>query len=168
MADDGIHHVANQSTMPLTGWTGTALQSGNYRFYHSLTTKNSPDEVVAISNIARGITYNRRDADQKDTIYANGSNIGINTIKATTVEEFVALITANPLVVEYKLATETVEAYTTAQQTAYNKLKKLVLDKGTNYIWTETEGLNPNLQLTYKKSNLLRIENIESRLALLE
>lgn len=54
-------------------------------------------------------------------------------------------------------------------------LRKAKWFKGVNHLWTETENLEPNLKGTYKQSNNLRIkeqderlDNLESRLALLE
>lgn len=53
--------------------------------------------------------------------------------------------------IEYELAEEVIYPYTEEQAEAYNKLKNLKLYKGVNHIWTETDGLEPNLQLTYKR-----------------
>ena len=54
-------------------------------------------------------------------------------------------------------------------------LHKFRTEQGINHIWTEAEELEPNLEFTYKQSNLIKrkeqdakLENIESRLALLE
>lgn len=75
-----------------------------------------------------------------------------------------------PVIVEYELEEETIDPYTTAQQEAYNKLMNLLLYKGVNHIWTETDGLEPNLQLTYKRikqegvlqvSNTQQLNNLE-------
>ena len=79
-------------------------------------------------------------------------------------------------IVKYPLATPIYEKITDPNLISQlEALKKAKWFKGVNHWWTETENLEPVLKGTYKQSNNIknkerdeRLDNLESRLALLE
>lgn len=79
-------------------------------------------------------------------------------------------------IVKYPLATPTYEKITDSTLISQlEALRKAKWFKGVNHFWTETENLEPVLKGTYKQSNNIknkerdeRLDNLESRLALLE
>lgn len=122
------------------GWASSgAIGDGTYyRYTLSLGTKVSASEIIAISNYFKGITYNNRNSDYINTIYANG-NIGINTNVATSVSDFKTWLSNNPIEVEYIL--------TTSIEHNLN-YELLELHKGYNNI-TTNDDLEPNMSITY-------------------
>lgn len=70
----------------------------------------------------------------------------------TTVEEFIDWLENHNIIIYYGLKTPTTTEITdTTLISQLEALSSLLLYKGTNHIWTETDGLEPNLQLTYKR-----------------
>ena len=74
-------------------------------------------------------------------------------------------------VIEYELETETTEAYTSAQQTAYNKLKEMQSYYDLTYVAGTSDNTQPIITAHAKKSLKVmqnEIDSIESRLSVLE
>ena len=70
-----------------------------------------------------------------------------------------------------RLATETIESYTTTQQTAYTKLKEMQSYYDLTYVNGSSGNAQPIITVQAKKSLKVmqdEIDNIESRLSLLE
>ena len=154
LAEDGVHHVRGQVVVDGTESFDKAELSNNYwRFYRNLNTKDDDSNIVIQSNLFRGIAYNNRNADLNDTVYVSGTNLGINTNRVSTVAGLQAIFRETPAILQYELAEEIIDPYTEAQQEAYNKLQNIMLNQGINYIWCETDGVEPNLKLTYKQIN---------------
>ena len=86
-------------------WARGTIQD-YYRYTLSLDTLTSANTVLIYSTYYRGITYNNRNSDYFNTIYANG-NIGINTNVASTLTEFKSWLNDNNTIIYYVLATPT-------------------------------------------------------------
>lgn len=74
-------------------------------------------------------------------------------------------------VIEYELETETTEAYTSAQQTAYNKLKEMQSYYDLTYVAGTSDNIQPIITAHAKKSLKVmqnEIDSLESRLSVLE
>lgn len=173
LADDGVHHVRGQVVL-----------KGNERFSKSVNYEGS--YYLAWANIGNAERYvpflcNRATYVSSTTNYKIGCCLSDNamnlwlgdSVQFPNADIFKQYLTeqyenGTPIIIEYELAEEVIEPYTEAQAEAYNKLINLLLYKGVNHIWTNTDGLEPNLQLTYYKSNKLRLDSIEARLELLE
>ena len=96
-------------------------------------------------------------------------NLYFCTEPNTTLADFKEIIKNS--VIEYSLATETTEAYTPAQQTAYNKLKEMQSYYDLTYVVGSSNNAQPILTVQAKKSLKVindEISNINSRLTLLE
>lgn len=87
----------------------------------------------------------------------------------TTFKNWLAQKYANgtPLILEYELAEPETVSYTSEQQIAYNKLKKLQMYRLVNNI-DLIANEETNMRLDYKEDLQTQIKNIESRLTLLE
>lgn len=93
-----------------------------------------------------------------------------------SLDEWTQFVSENNLIVYHRLLNPTYEKITDPKLISQlEALRKAKWFKGINHWWTETENLEPNLKGTYKQSNNLRIkeqderlDNLESRLALLE
>ena len=54
-----------------------------------------------------------------------------------------------PMVLEYVLASEDIEAYTNEQQIAWNKIKELQSYKNTTIFSLSADDVNPNIRMKY-------------------
>lgn len=184
LADNGIHNVRKQ--LVLDGTENWAQGSSAKVFYLSLpnrTYSKSPKKGC-ISNYFIGIPYKTGLSGINKgeiTLFSSGSAINlalcelyINYDTTATVEQFKQFLadkyaSRNPVIVEFDAYEEIIEPYTQTQQAQYNALQNVLSYYGQTNVDTITaEDLKPMLTLDYKKSNRLRIENIESRLDLLE
>lgn len=115
----------------------------------------------------------------KQGYYLNTNNtlyIRIDSSVVSTVEQFKTWLSTHNLELYYVLLTPIYTQITDPTLISQlEALRKAKWFKGINHWWTETENLEPNLKETYKQSNNLRIkeqderlDNLESRLALLE
>lgn len=162
LAEDGVHHVRGQVVLDGTeNWILQNASAGQFLKRNSIggNVILSDKFKVKSSYTSSGKPYLR------GNLYAE---IGTEFLNEISVEAWKGWLQNNPVLVEYELDEETIDPYTPAQLESYNKLMNLMLYKGVNHIWTETDGLEPNLQLTYYKSNKERLNNIEARLELLE
>lgn len=170
LADDGVHHLFNQiildgtedwkiltSTVSYTQFTiaqsalSRAKRNGKVWSNYFIQTKN---DNPALNNVYVGYSY---------------FNVCLDNSIASTVKGFKSWLANkysnnNPVLIQYETRSEIIDAYTEAQQEAYNKLKNLMLYKDVNHIWTNTDGLEPNLQLTYKRiktNGVLQVSNTQ-------
>lgn len=167
LADDGVHHVRGKSILPNASKFNAITLDGVAGQYVVYSLPNGKPQGSAASNnfISNKLSYNYNRI-KKYTAYTIARSLVVLTDADDTLENFNSNIRGS--IVEYNLAEETIEPYTPAQAEAYNELKKILLNQGVNHIWCDTDGLEPNLQLTYYKSNKERLNNIEARLELLE
>ena len=181
LEDDGIHHKRGKIVLDGTeNWVDYTTQiEGYYKAY--CTTK----KTTALFGILTGLCTHFKIADVSLTATQAknllGSNqyalyISISNNVASNVTElktYLAEQYANgtPVIVEYELAQETTEAYTSAQQTAYNKLKEMQSYYDLTYVVGSSDNAQPILTAKAKKSLKVmndEISNLNSRLTLLE
>lgn len=175
LADDGVHHMRREVVLNGTeSWS--RVSAGNaYRFVcNDYTDAEIPETTETVGNLLSdkfvAVTAAATSGQTNGIAIASSAKLVIyydanNTVPTGQFKEWLA---SNNVKVEYELAEETIESYTEAQQEVYNELKKMMLYYGVNHIWTNTDGLEPDLQLQYYKSNKTRLNNIEARLELLE
>ena len=173
LADDGVHHVRGK--YEITG-------NEDITVYNTGSSTTLPAFNIPITNMAK-VTSTSLKSNGSCNYYrmmtqaeifnqdingiagrVNQNAVIIKNTEISTRADFVSAVkelhdNGTPIVVEHELATEIIDPYTPAQQEARNQLQKLMLNYGTNHIWTETEGLNPNIIVTYKKSNRIKNEN---------
>ena len=187
LADDGVHHMRGQvvldGSQDISKFNyNSALSTTDYNCFffsdNSIKQASNDTDVFVIADKLLGTPASQRTSNKLNCwinhLAAHLLGIHVpNTITDTT--ELKTWLTNNPITFEYVLEKEVIEPYTEAQAEAYNQLMNLMLYKGVNHIWTETDGLEPNLKVTYKQSNNIknkeqdeRLDNLESRLALLE
>ena len=181
LEDDGIHHKKLQLVFDGTeNWRQTTTLD-NYIAYNLTLEKNaikngSNDTSTneALCTIAKYNWYYNYLQENQFTL--NNDTLRIVTDKVSTVEEFKTYLAQQytnntPVIVEYELETETIEAYTSAQQTAYNKLKEMQSYYDLTYVVGSSNNAQPILTVQAKKSLKVindEISNINSRLTLLE
>lgn len=69
------------------------------------------------------------------------------------------------MIFEYPLSSDSIEPYTEAQQTAWDELQKLDTYKNITHIYTSSDGVAPDAEVTYLVDPLA---SIKARLDLLE
>lgn len=176
LADDGVHHVRGQIVLDGSQLTSefnynSALSTADYNCFFfandSIKQASNNTDVFVIADKLLGTPASQRTSNKLNcwinhlVAHLLGMHVP-NTITDTT--QLKTWLTNNPITFEYVLEEETIEPYTLEQAEAYNQLKKLLLYKGVNHICTETDGLEPNLQLTYtrkKQNNVLQVNNIQ-------
>ena len=90
-----------------------------------------------------------------------------NSEQATTLEELKSWLAeqyanGTPVTVEYELETETVEAYTSAQQTAYDNLQKMQSYYDLTYVVGSSNNAQPILTVQAKKSLEIMQDEIDT------
>ena len=143
LEDDGIHHKRIYTRInPNDNW----IKNGT-RYELDLDNYSNGKHTILCSHFVEAENWTEHTTSVNNTIilYKSASwdkaRISINTNDFSTLNEFKQFITDNNVYVEYELATETTEAYTTAQQTAYNNLQKMQSYNDTTIITsTNTEG----------------------------
>ena len=179
LAEDGVHHVRGQV---IYDGTENFQKRTNLEHTFQITLRKTSSS----GKCSHYQSINSSSFDVDNGIYLTYTNVLIiSDLRFSTVADFKSWLATQyangtPVTIEYIIrGEETIDPYTPAQAEAYNKLMNLMLYKGVNHIWTNTDGLEPSLQLTYYKSNKLRLDsieatnklrldNIEARLELLE
>ena len=127
--------------------------------------------VNAISNHFKGITW-REMYDTEAigiTVHNTAKNTYISTEKTvTTVEQFKTwlaeqYVNGTPIMVEYELQNEYIEAYTEEEQKAYNKIKELYSYEGVTHITCEDE-IKTTQEVIYRKDFALAQNNLQSQI----
>ncbi len=173
LAEDGIHHVRGQVVLDGTENISLSESGEVMRFSYTINDMKKANNGTGLSTHFTNSNYVYTAGRVRFGWSNNVVFFYCDGTQFTSVEDFKTWLAeqyadGTPVIIEYDLATETIDTYTPAQAEAYSKLMKLMLYKGVNHIWTETDGLEPNLKLTYYKSNKLRLDSIEARLELLE
>lgn len=139
LADDGIHHVRKQ--VVLTGTENWNLYSNKTKTFKLSI---SPWSYSGVCTHYQGITSSSFDV--KAGIYLSGSAmVIISDPRFSTVEEFKTYLAeqysaGTPVTLEYIMMTnnsktvEEIVPYTETQKEARNKIKNMILFKGTNHI----------------------------------
>ena len=163
--DDGIHHVRKQ--IELDGTEDNWVLNGNFYDIATQITLRGLTGIKAIHLCTHFINGQ----------VANGMWLGasLNFLPAletglTTLEVWKAFLAqqkqaGTPVILEYELAEEEIEAYTEEQQEAYSLLSYLTLYEGYNIIYSPNE-IKPQLKWKIPESPspdyFIEIENISS------
>lgn len=151
LADDGIHHVREQVELD-----GTE----NWELYSDKAARISRSDVKGVPNVSHigsilsnfFKTETQADlqmgvADNGIAVRAEGNNgIVIRIAEFTTLQEYKDWLSSKksegtPVIAEYELSEEEIEAYTEEQQEAYNQLKQLTAyEEETNIYSTNKVG----------------------------
>ena len=145
LADDGIHHKRKQTILGDITFLNSATIFGvecQYATYTFPDAKNAGRNYNFLSD--RISPANEIFGQYKG--YMNQRSLLVLTTADDTVKNFNSKISGS--IVEYELAEEEIEPYTTEQQTAYNQLQNLNLYEGINNFSFES-GLYPISVLTY-------------------
>lgn len=179
LEDDGIHHKREQIT--LNGTENWTKYSDNE--YYVAQGKGILDNSKAGTSYIYGFcnkVTNDNDGRLLFNIIKKTTNTGGIDIQqlssywgftGNNVTDFKSWLSQNPIIIEYELAEETIEPYTSAQQTAYNKLKEMQSYYDLTYVVGSSDNAQPILTVQAKKSLKVindEISNINSRLTLLE
>ena len=136
LASDGIHHKRKQVVLDgtETGWYTLANQTGTNTSYFCIPISDMKKASTLICDkfINRGVWNTDEEAIQ--SIIDNFIRLRINTSRASTVAELKTWLSNNPITVEYELAEEEIVPYTEEQKEAWEKIKNMILYKGTNHI----------------------------------
>ena len=161
LEDDGIHHKRGQ--IDLSTITFSVYATNKYRTnrLQNIIKKPVNDYVVGEIIAEKYLPVSN------DTSFVNG-NIAVDRFGTINLYD----TTGTPSgILEYALAEETIEAYTSAQQTTYNKLKEMQSYYDLTYVVGSSDNAQPILTVQAKKSLKVindEISNINSRLTLLE
>jgi hypothetical protein len=170
LAEDGVHHLFNQKILDGTEDWQILTSTINYTQFSIL--KSALTKAKTRGKVwSNYFIQTKNDLAALNNVYVGYSYLNVcpdNSV-ASTVEGFKSWLQAkqndnNPVIIQYETSREIIDTYTEAQAEAYDKLINLSLYKGVNHIWTETDGLEPNLQLTYKRkkqSNVLQVSSIQ-------
>lgn len=135
LAADGIHHKRKQIELDGTeNWQKRSNTNNTFQFIISETSLNG------ICNNYKSIRSSQ--IDKEDGIYLLYTNaIIITDFRFTTVADFKNHLSTKkeanePVVIEYELTEEEIEAYTEEQQEAYNKLTNISSYSGENNVYS--------------------------------
>ena len=157
LADDGIHHVRKQIELD-----GTE----NWELYSDKAARISRSDVKGVPNVSHigsilsnfFKTETQADlqmgvADNGIAVRAEGNNgIVIRIAEFTTLQEYKDWLSSKksegtPVIAEYELAEEEIEAYTPEQQEAYNQICNLKAYEGETNIYSTNE-ISPIFKVT--------------------
>ena len=136
LADDGTHHKRKQVVLDgtETGWYTLANQTGTNTSYFAIAKSDMKKASILICDkFINRATWNT-DEEGIQSIIDNYIRLRINTSRASTVAELKTWLSNNPIRVEYELAKEEIVPYTDGQKEAREKIKNMILYKGTNHI----------------------------------
>ena len=173
LADDGIHHLKKQIVLNGTenwaiGFHGTnSYQLRIIGIKYPLSTYDT--KVFIKSSHFRGIPITNRLTSGDNVIYLDTSpTIYIRNTSFTSISDFKTWLSTNNVTIEYELANEEITPYTAEQQQVYNLRKKaLSYEEQTNISGSSGES-NPIFDVEAYQSTKLILENLDSRLTLVE
>lgn len=136
LADDGIHHSRKQVVLDgtETGWYTLANQTGTNTSYFCIPKSDMKKASTLICDKFINRSVWNTDEEAIQSIIDNLIRLRINTSRASTVAELKTWLSNNPIKVEYELAEEEIVPYTETQKEAWEKIKNMILYKGTNNI----------------------------------
>lgn len=174
LADDGIHHKRKQIELDgtedwvlYTGYSNNAEKG--YCYYLNIT----DCKIVRDTSISTHFK-NVFGAYQESTGYVGAFSDNL-TVKnkyfisdKETLEQFKTYLAqqkqaGTPVIVEYELAEEEIEAYTPEQQEAYNQLKQLTAYEEETNIYS-TNGVSPVFSITAVKDINSVIEDTNAKI----
>ena len=169
LADYGIHHVREQVELDGTEtWTTIDSQNTDNTFYLATL---AVDETISqeidtvLSNIAtQGLVWGSDEGNlvQNTKMYAS-LRFRFWKEDFSSVEGWKSYLAqqkqaGTPVIVEYVLAEEEIEAYTPEQQEAYNQLKQLTAYEEETNVYSTNE-VSPIFKVTYIEETTEKIEN---------
>lgn len=167
LADDGIHHVRKQIELDGTeNWqlrykneTNSSFSCNlakgypikadiqalcsNYKYFGTI---NSVSAMAYIEELGFALYYNK-DSPSNTPLYINSSETTLEAFKSYLAQQKQA---GTPVIVEYELAEEEIEAYTPEQQEAYNQLKQLTAYEEETNVYSKNE-VSPIFKVTAVK-----------------
>ena len=176
-----VDYVKETADYIFTGNESFSIQNYNKRIALSTKTNNMPlakiisdnDTIFGIyCNILKNTTANNTWNGVEGISYDTNTNnniINISINSCTTAEQYQQALKGNSVL--YELATPVTTPVTDGE--LIKQLEVLINTFAyhgvTNVdVLNEDGRVNPNLKVTYEKSNLIRLENLENRIALLE
>lgn len=152
LADNGIHHKRKQ--IELDGTENWLTYPAANQFYITLNdSKAKNNEISIMSNYYKGIPFaNRNLNSDKECAISEAGTLAVFTKDYTNVSDFKAYLAqkkedGTPVIVEYELAEEEIEAYTPEQQEAYNQLCNLKAYEEETNVYSENE-ISPIFKVT--------------------
>lgn len=136
LADNGIHNSRKQVVLDgtETGWYTLANQTGTNTSYFAIPKSDMKKASILICDKFINRSVWNADEEGIQSILDNYIRLRINTSRASTVAELRTWLSNNPITVEYELAEEEIIPYTEDQKEAWEKIKNMILYKGTNNI----------------------------------
>lgn len=150
LADDGIHHKRNQVVLDGSddeGWTLLNSDKNTYKLSNFINGNGNDNSFnyPILSNYFKSDTQANVFEGVKNTIQALGGNVNglyisfgkdsdINSVSLLRTFLKAKYDAGTPVIVEYELAEEEIVPYTDGQKEAREKIKNIVLYKGTNHI----------------------------------
>lgn len=157
--DDGIHHKRKQ--IELDG-TETVIDSGYNETTHHFTIRPT-DKAFGQTEILSNMFVNSTEATKVYSVVGNNSNTNITfkmPLEYATVDSFKTFLAqqkqaGTPVIVEYPLSEEEVEAYTEEQQTAYDQLQNAKTYKTVTNVFTD----NAEVEMNYIADTKTYVDN---------
>nr|DAF33155.1 MAG TPA: Head fiber protein [Caudoviricetes sp.] len=150
LADDGIHHKRNQVVLDGSddeGWTLFNSKKNSYKLSNFINGNGNDNSFnyPILSNYFKSDTQANVFEGVKNTIQALGGNVNglyisfgkdsdINSVSLLRTFLKAKYDAGTPVIVEYELAEEEIVPYTETQKEAREKIKNMILYKGTNNI----------------------------------
>ena len=172
LADDGTHHKRKQVVLDgtETGWYTLANQTGTNTSYFCIPISDMKKASTLICDKFINRAVWNTDEEGIQSIIDNYIRLRINTSRASTVAELKTWLSNNPIIVEYELAEEEIVPYTETQKEAWEKIKNMILYKGTNHISCTGKlkikyYTNEEMNEIYAKADIIqRVKNLEDSL----
>lgn len=150
LADDGIHHKRNKVVLDGSddeGWTLFNSKKNSYNLSNFINGNGNDNSFnyPILSNYFKSDTQANVFEGVKNTIQALGGNVNglyisfgkdsdINSVSLLRTFLKAKYDAGTPVIVEYELAEEEIVPYTETQKEAREKIKNMILYKGTNNI----------------------------------
>ena len=173
LADDGIHKVKNQFIFDGTENFIIQTQRDDNIFYTAILINDmeellkdnllsshfkgiaNPSSNVGISGSYKNVLYFGIEVETIGALSTQTEEEKRNLFKTWLAQQKEA---GTPVIVEYELAEEEIEAYTEEQQEAYNQICNLKAYEGETNIYS-TDEISPIFKVTYIEETTEKIEN---------
>ena len=178
LEDDGVYHkrakVTANELKTVTTYINPLTDFVRISFMISDLTNKVANEIP--SGLCNYLKFLYDYTNESNHFYARGNVIYVflekTLLSSLNVTGVRAFLDEHPdLEIEYKLATETITPYTSAQQTAYNKLKEMQSYYDLTYVTGSSDNAQPILTAHAKKSLKVmndEISNLINRVTILE
>ena len=178
LAEDGIHHVRKQIELDGTeNWqlrytnetnssfscnlakgypikTDIQALCSNYKYFGTIDTASA---IAYIEELGFALYYNK-DSSSNTPLYINSSETTLEAFKSYLAQQKEA---GTPVILEYELAEEEIEAYTPEQQEAYNKIVQTAKSyKNVTNIYSP-DPVSPVFEVNYRKDIETMLEQVQ-------